>query len=120
MNFDLIYHGHVPVLLKLVQMASNQAFQLINGIVRTVDIFSKTIENLFGLVTEKMRQNIILVFKVQVDGAVGDAGFFRNLCNGRLVESLLRKYFYGRFQNAVILVIVFTFGIDGLSPYLKH
>jgi hypothetical protein len=53
-------------------------------------------------------QNIVFILEIKIDGAVGDAGFFCNLGNGRLVKSLSGKNLDSRFKDLVIFMIFFN------------
>ena len=86
-------------------MSSDQVSKLINGIFGLVHLLSESPENLLGLVIEKLNQNIIFVFEIKIDGAVGYAGFFSNLGNGRLKESVFGKYLDSRFEYPMVFII---------------
>lgn len=96
MNFHLIYHGHIPVLLKRFEMAVYQISKFANRIIRLVYMFSESIKYLFGFIAEELNQNIILVFEIEVDGAVGNTRGLCNLGNGGLKKTLFGKYFDSR------------------------
>jgi hypothetical protein len=57
--------------------------------------------------TEKLNQNIVFVFKIQVDGAVSHSGFFCDLRNGRLMKPLSRKNPNCSFKYLMIFIILF-------------
>jgi len=57
----------------------NQNFELINGAVGPIDIFAKALKNLLGLIVEKLNQNVVFVFKIEINRTVGDTGFFCDL-----------------------------------------
>ena len=57
----------------------NQNSELINGTVDPIDIFTKALKNLLGLVVEKLNQNVVFVFKVEINRTVGDTGLFCDL-----------------------------------------
>ena len=77
----LVENGHIPVSLKLFQMSPNQISKFINGVVGLIHLFPETAENLFGLMIEKLNQNIIFIFEIEIDGAVSHTGFFGDLSN---------------------------------------
>jgi hypothetical protein len=52
-------------------------------------------------------QNIVFILEIKIDGAVGDAGFFGNLGNGRLMKSLSGKNLNRCLKNLMIFVIFF-------------
>jgi hypothetical protein len=65
---------------------------------------------------EELNKNVVFIFKIKIDGAIGDTRLFGNLRYRGLVEALVGKYFYGSFEYAVIFVIVFFFTADGSPP----
>jgi hypothetical protein len=60
-------------------------------------MFSESIKYLLGFIAEKLDQDIILVFEIEIDGAVGNARCLCNLGNGGLKKTLLGKYFDSGF-----------------------
>ena len=44
-----------------------------------VGSFTKALKNLLGLVVEKLNQNVVFVFKVEINRTVGDTGLFCDL-----------------------------------------
>gem|GEM_PF-2328616 len=78
--------------MELFEVMVNQNFELISGTVGPLDIFAKTLKNLLGLVVEKLNQNVVFVFKIEINSAVGDTGLFCDLRNGRLKISLAGEY----------------------------
>ena len=120
MCLGLVQDGHVPVLLEFRQVAANQVAELVHGVVALVDRLPEAVKNLFGLVIEKLNQNIVLVFEIEIDGAVGDTGFPGYLGNGGLKKSLLGKYLDGRFQDTLIFVVGLSLFVDGAPPLDTH
>jgi hypothetical protein len=76
----------------------------------------ETIKYLLGFIIEKLDQNIVFIFEIQVDSAVGDPGDPGNLGNSRLVKSLSGKNLNSRFKDLVIFIIFFYPVNDG-PPY---
>jgi len=112
----LVENCHISVCLKLFQMSPDQVSKLINGIFGLIHFFSETPENLLGLVIEKLNQNIIFVFEIKIDGAVGHAGFFSNLGNGRLKESVFRKYLDSRLEYPMVFIVFSALFINIAPP----
>lgn len=96
-------------------MTPNKIAQFINGGLRMVDFFTKASENLAGFVIEKMDQDVIFIFKVEIYRSVSNAGRPGNLRYGRLMETGFCKDGDRRFQDAMIFII-FSFGTDGVPP----
>jgi len=97
-------------------MSSNQIAEFIDSVIDLIHFFSETSKNLFGFVIEKLNQNIIFVFEIKIDGAVGNAGFFSNLGNGRLKESIFGKYLDSRLEYPMVFVIFSAVFIDVAPP----
>jgi hypothetical protein len=114
-GFGLIDDGHVSVVLKLAQMQTDQCSQLLDGIAAPADFFPEALENLLGFVAEKLDQDVVFVFKVQVDGPVGHAGLLGNFGNGRLGVSVAGKYLDGGIENKMVFV-VFVIRADRPPP----
>jgi hypothetical protein len=108
MRFGLIDDGHVPVPLEFFEVDANQIAQFVKSGIGAIDLLTEALEYLLGLIAEKLDQDVVLVFEIEVDGSVGDTGFTGDLGNGRLEVTLPCEYLYGRFQNAVVLVIFFS------------
>ncbi len=112
----LVENGHIPVCLKLFQMSPDQVSKLVNGILGLVHLFSETSKNLLGLVIEELNQNIIFIFEIQIDGAISHAGFFGDLSNGRLKETVFGKYLDSRLEYPTVFIVFSAFLIDGAPP----
>jgi hypothetical protein len=91
-GFGLVDNGHVPVALELFEVMANQNSEFVNGTVGPIDILAKALKNLLGLVIEKLNQNVVFVFEIEINRTVGDTGFFSNLRNGRLKIPLAGEY----------------------------
>jgi hypothetical protein len=98
-------------------MSPDEIAQFIQTIVRLVDLLPETIKYLSGFVTEKLYQNIVFIFEIQIDSTISHAGFPGNLGHGRLVKTLTGKHLHRRLQDKMILVI-FIFFIDFTPPGL--
>ena len=46
---------------------------------------------------EELNKYVVFIFKIKIDGAIGDTRLFGNLRYRGLVEALVGKYFYGSF-----------------------
>jgi hypothetical protein len=114
-GFGLEDDGQIPVTLKFFKVPPDEVSQLLDGTATAIDFFSEALENLLGLVFEKLNQDIVLVFEVQIDGPIGHTSFSGDLGNGRLMISVTGKHLYGRFENAVVFIVFFA-GTDGLTP----
>ena len=112
----LIYDGHVAVALELRQVTVNQITQLVDGGVGFFDLFPEAAEDLFGFVLEKLNQDIVFVFKIEVNRSVGDAGLPGDLGYGRLMKPSFGKYFNGCFKDALVFIPCFRFCIDKIPP----
>ncbi len=97
-------------------MSSNQVSKLINGVFGFIHLFSETSENLLGLVIEELNQNIIFVFEIKIDGAISHTGFFGDLSNGRLKETVFGKYLDRRLEYPVVFVVFSALFIDVTPP----
>jgi len=82
MGFNLIHHSHVWIPLKFREVPPDKVPQFILAVVCLVDGGPEVIENLFGSVIKKMNQDIVLIFKIKVDGTIGHPGLPGNLRNG--------------------------------------
>jgi hypothetical protein len=114
-RLGLVYDGHVAIPLKLLQVPPNQVAHLIDGAVGFFDLLLEALKDLFGLVAEKLHQDVALVLEIKVNGSIGDAGFPGDLGNGGLMKPVAGENLYGGFQNAVILV-VFTPAVNRGPP----
>jgi hypothetical protein len=114
-GFGLVNDGQIPVPLKFFKVPSDEVAQLLDGTAPAIDFFSEALKNLLGFVLEKLNQDIVLVFEVQIDGPIGHTSFSGDFGNGRLMISVPGKYLDGRFEDAVVF-IVFIAGTDGLTP----
>ncbi len=65
-----------------------------------------------------MNKDIVLVLEIQIDRAIGHAGFTGNLRNGGFVKTEFRKHRDRRFKDTPVLV-VFAFGTDGAPLLIK-
>ena len=77
-------------------MTVHQISKLINRIIRLVYVFPESIKYLFGFIAEKLNQNIIFVFEIEIDGAIGNTRCRCNLRNGGLKKTLFGKYLDSR------------------------
>jgi hypothetical protein len=114
-GFGLVDDSQITVTLKFFKVPSHEISQLLDGTAPAIDFFSEALENLLGFVFEKLNQDVVLVFKIQIDGPIGHACFSGDFGNGRLMISVPGEYLDGRFENAVVFV-VFIAGTDGLTP----
>jgi hypothetical protein len=96
-------------------MTTNKIPQFVQAVVGLVNSGPEAIKNLFGSVVKKMNQDIVFVLEIKIDGTIGHPGFPGNLCNGRLVKTLVRKDFYGCFKDKMVFII-FIFFIDFIPP----
>jgi hypothetical protein len=78
-GFHLINHGHIPVPLEFRQMPPDEIAKFIQSIVRFFNLSPEPVKYLLGSVTEKLHQNVILIFKIKIDGAIRHTGLFRDL-----------------------------------------
>ena len=97
-------------------MPADQVAEFFHSVVALVDFLPEAVEHLFGLVVEKLDQNVVLVLEVEIDGAVGNTGLARDLGDGGLEKSLLGKYLDGRLKDALIFVVGLSLLIDGTPP----
>jgi hypothetical protein len=81
--------------------------KFIQAVLSPIDLLTEGFKNLFGPKTEKLNQDVVFIFEIQVDSAVGDPGFFCNLGNGRLVKSLSGKNLNRCLKNLMIFMIFF-------------
>jgi hypothetical protein len=94
-------------------MHPNEIAKFVQTRIGTIHLRPKTIKNLFGFIIEKLDQNIVFIFEIQIDGAVGDLCYFGNLGNGRLMKSMSGKNLNSGFKDLVILIIFFNPVNDG-------
>jgi hypothetical protein len=104
-GFNLIDNGHVPVALEFFQMHPNEIAKFVQAGIGTIHLRPETIKYLLGFIIEKLDQNIVFILEIQINGAVGDPGYFGNLGNGRLMKSMSGKNLDSRFKDLVILII---------------
>jgi hypothetical protein len=97
-------------------MSPDQVSKLFNGIFSLVHLFPEAPENLLGLVIEELNQDIIFVLEIEIDGAIRHTGFFGNLGNGGLKETVFGEYFDCRFQYAMVFIVFPAFFIDVTPP----
>jgi hypothetical protein len=88
-------------------MHPNKIAKFVQAGIGTIHLRPETTKYLLGFIIKKLNQNIVFILKIKIDGAVGDACFFGNLGNGRLVKSLSGKNLDSRFKNLVIFMIFF-------------
>ena len=93
-------------------MQADKIAKFVNSIVRFVDFFPEPGKYLLGLVTEKLYQDIILIFEIKIDRTISDTGFPGDLRNGWLEKTLFRKYFDCRFKDPMIFVVYFLFSAN--------
>ena len=82
MGSHLVQNGHVPVPLKLGKMTSNKIAQLIQTAFRLVNFRPKPFKDLFGFVMKKIYQDVVFIFKIQVNCTISHTGFLGDLGNG--------------------------------------
>lgn len=107
MGFNLVDDRPVSVALKFRQVAAHQVAQFVQAGLGPIDRLPETFKYLFGPKAEKLNQNVVFIFKIQVNGAVGDPGFFGNLGNGGLMKSLSGKNLNRRLKDLMIFMIFF-------------
>jgi len=90
--------------------------QFVDGIIGPVNIFLEATKDLFGFIVEKVDQNIIFIFEIKIDCPIGNPGFFCDLRNRRLKETLLGKILYGGFKNAMVFIVIFFFSSNNRPP----
>jgi hypothetical protein len=56
-------------------MSADKIPQFVDSIVCFVDFFPEATKNLLGLVTEKLNQDIILIFEIKIDSTIGNFCF---------------------------------------------
>jgi hypothetical protein len=114
-GFGLVDDSQIPVTLKFFKVPSDEVFQLLDGAAPAIDFFSEALENLLGFVFEKLNQDIVLVFEVQIDGPIGHTSLSGDFGNGRLMISVAGKHLDGRLENAVVFIVFFAV-TDGSIP----
>ena len=97
-------------------MHPNEITKFVQARIGTIHLRPETIKYLLGFIIEKLDQNIVFIFEIQIDGAVGDPGYFGNLGNGRLMKSMSGKNLNSRFKNLVIFIIFF-YPVNDEPPY---
>ena len=108
MGFYLVDHRSVPVALKFGQMPVHQIPQFIPAVLGPIDRLPKPFKYLLGPKIEKLNQDVIFIFKIQIDGTIGDPGFFGNLGNGRLVKSLSGENLDRCLEDLMVFIIFFN------------
>ena len=78
-GFSTVDNGHVHVFFEHPEVAPHQTEEFFDGFVGTVENLPEAVERQFGLVAEKMYQNVIFIFKIKIDRAVSNSGFFSDL-----------------------------------------
>ncbi len=81
MRFSPKDHCHVSVVLKFLEMSMNQVAKFINSSIRSAYFLSEAGENLSGLITEKLDQDILFIFEIKIDRTIGNPRFLSNLRN---------------------------------------
>jgi len=79
MRLSLIHHCHIPVILEFFEMPADKVPKPVNGIVRHADLFLEPVKYLFCLMAEKLNQDIVFIFKIEIDCPISDPGLFGNL-----------------------------------------
>jgi hypothetical protein len=92
-----VYNRHVSISLEFFKVTLDQVFELVNGPVGAIHFLLKSLKYLLGFKFEKLNQDVVFVFKIQIDRPIGDTGLFGDLRNGRLVIALAGKYLDGGF-----------------------
>ena len=106
--FDLTRRKQTP--------AQVQAFQFFFCSCRLADRIPETFENLPCFVFVKLNQDVIFVLEIEIDGAIRHTGFFGNLGNGGLKETVLGEYLDCRFEYAMVFIVFPAFFIDVAPP----
>jgi hypothetical protein len=88
-------------------MHPNEIAKFVQAGIGPIHLRPETIKYLLGFIIKKLDQNIVFILEIQINGAVGDPGFFGNLGNGRLVKSLSGKNLNRRLKNLMIFMIFF-------------
>ena len=82
--------------------------------------FFESIEHLFGFVAEKLNQYVVFVFEVEIDGAIRNSGLSCDLRYRRLMESQIRKYFHGGFEDTFVFIVIFSPIPDDPPPRIQE
>ena len=86
----------------------DQVSEFIDRCVGAVHGLFESIEHLFGFVAEKLYQYVVFVFEVEIDGAIRNPGFSCDLGYRWLMESQIRKYFHGGFEDTFVFIVIFV------------
>jgi hypothetical protein len=73
----------------------------------------------FGFVGVKMDEDVVLVFEIEINGAVGHPRLPRDLGNRRLVKPLFGKYLDGGGQYFLVLIRI-TFHTNSFVDVLNN
>jgi hypothetical protein len=65
----------------------------------------KPVKHLLGFKLKKLNQDIILIFKIKINSAVGNPCFICDLSDSGFIKTLLGKNFDGSFKNAVVFIV---------------
>ena len=104
-GLGLVNHRHVEIALKHLEMVADEVLKLIGGMFRFLNYLPESVENLLGFVAEKLQQDVVLVFEVQIDGTVGHPGLPGNRRDGGFIEPLLRENLDRRLKDTVVFVV---------------
>ena len=100
----------------MIKYKGDLVFDPFMGSGTTAVIAKKLKRNYLGFEIEKIEQNIVFILKIEIDGAVRDTRFPRDLRNGRLKKTLFGKHLDSRFKDAPVFIVCFPFRIDDTPP----
>jgi len=115
-GFRQIDHGHIRIALKRFKMPTDQIPKFIHRRIGIVHRLSELLEHVFCFVAEKLNEDIVFVFEVQIDRAVCNTGGSGDLRDGCLMEALVGENVYRCVQDAMVFVTVPVFFRDDSPP----
>jgi hypothetical protein len=65
----------------------------------------KPVKHLLGFKLKKLNQDIILIFKIKIDSAVGNPGLICDLSDSGFIKTLLGKNLDSSLENTVVFIL---------------
>lgn len=103
---DLSLHddGELAMGGERFEVQAGEKFELRTGGFHTLNFLFGAIEETTKGGVDGFAQDVVFIFEVEIDGAVGHSGPGRNFRNAGVEKSVFSDYLYGSVENALMLV----------------
>jgi len=98
-QFDLKDDGHVAVVFEALEMQTGELAQLIARVGEPGELGPGAANEFVHRGGEDGSEEVVLVFEIEIDGAIGDAGFAGNVGDFGIKVAGAREYFSSRAQD---------------------